>query len=219
MIEIVLIAPVRAYRDAVAADLRRAPEISAVSHGPTFREATTSIAPRQPAVALVDFAVPDLLVTVLGVRRQSPTTRLLGLGVESSQAHSESVIRAAEAGMVGFIDADQPMNDLITSVRLTLRGHSPCSPRIAGLLLRAMQRRPSPPPLPASLATESGASALTPRQKVVADLAARGLTNRQIASRLVLGESTVKTHVHSILGKLGLERREEIAALLPELGG
>lgn len=219
MIEIALIAPVRAYRDAVAGALRSAPEIGTVLHGPTFLEATASIAPRQPDVALVDFAVPDLLVTLLNVRRQAPTTRVLGLGIESNQAHCESVIRAAEAGIVGFIDADQPMEELITCVRLALRGQSPCSPRIAALLLQAMRRRPVPPPLPASAAADVGASALTPRQKVVADLAARGLTNRQIASRLVLGESTVKTHVHSILGKLGLERREEIAAVFPDLAG
>lgn len=219
MIEIVLVAPVRAYRDAIAAALRTAPEISAVLHGPTYSAAVAAISPRQPAVTLVDFGVPDLLVTLLSVRRQSPTTRVIGLGIESNRAHSESVIRAAEAGLVGFIDADQPMDDVIASVRLALRGQSPCSPRIAALLLQAMQRRPAPPPLPASAAMDAGTSALTPREKIVAGLAARGLTNRQIASELVLGESTVKTHVHSILGKLGLERRDEIATLLPRLAG
>jgi len=217
VIEIVLVAPVRAYRDAVATALRNAPEISAVVHGPTYSDAVATIAPRQPAVTLVDFAVPDLLLTLLSVRRQSPATRVIGLGIESNRAHSESVIRAAEAGLVGFIDADQAMADVIASVRLALRGLSPCSPRIAALLLQAMQRRPTPPPLPSSAATDVGASALTPREKIVADLAARGHTNRQIASELVLGESTVKTHVHSILGKLGLERREEIATRLPGL--
>jgi DNA-binding NarL/FixJ family response regulator len=215
VIEIVLVAPVRAYRDAIAAALRATPEISSVMHGPTFLEAVAPIAPRQPAVTLVDFGVPDLLATLLGVRRQSPTTRVLGLGIESNRAHSESVIRAAEAGLVGFIDADQPIDDVISSVRLALRGQSPCSPRIAALLLQAMQRRPAPPPLPASAAMDAGPSALTPREKVVANLAALGLTNRQIASRLVLGESTVKTHVHSILGKLGVEHREAIASLFP----
>lgn len=219
MIEIVLVAPVRAYRDAIAAALRTAPEVSAVLHGATFSDAVATIAPRQPAVTLLDFAVPDLLVTLLSVRRQSPTTRVIGLGIESNRAHSESVIRAAEAGLIGFIDADQPMADVIASVRVALRGQSPCSPRIAALLLQAMQRRPAPPPLPASAAMDVGPSALTPREKIVADLAARGLTNRQIASELVLGESTVKTHVHSILGKLGLERREEIATLLRGLTG
>ena len=56
-----------------------------------------------------------------------------------------------------------------------------------------------------------GPARLTPRELVVAELAERGLTNRQIASRLVLGESTVKSHVHAILAKLEVGRRDQIA--------
>ncbi len=210
MIEIALVAPVRAYREALAEAIRGLPEIHAVSHGADYVEAVAAIDPRQPAVALVDFAVPELLETLAQVRRHSPATLVLGLGIDAGRAHSESVIRAAEAGLVGFIDADQEIDDLVGCIRLALRGQSPCSPRIAALLLQAMRRRPTPPPQPDLAAPDGAVPPLTPRERVVADLAVRGLTNRQIASQLVLGESTVKTHIHSILSKLGLRRREEI---------
>lgn len=219
VIEIVFVAPVRAYRDAVAAALRTAPEVRSVLHGGTFIDAVAPIAPRQPAVVLADFAVPDLLATLGNVRRDSPTTRVLGLAIDTSRAHAELAIRSAEAGMVGFIDADQPMEDVIGAVRLALSGHAPCSPRIAAVLLQAMQRRPAPARLTGAARVGEGRAELTSREKVIADLAATGLTNRQIAARLVLGESTVKTHVHSILGKLGLKHREEIATLLPPAVG
>ncbi len=219
MIEIVLVAPVRAYRDGIAAALGRLPEIGAVPHGSSYLEAAAAIAPRQPAITLIDFAVRDLLATLFSVHRLAPLTRILGLGIECSRAHSESVVRAAEAGLSGFIDADQPMADVVTSVQLALRGQSPCSPRIAALLLQAMQHRPTPPAAPGATSTTSRPALLTPRELVVADLAANGLTNRQIAAKLVLGESTVKTHVHSILRKLGLDHRGEIAGQLPELTG
>lgn len=214
MIEIALVAPVRAYREALAEAIRSLSEIRAVTHGAGYMEAVATIVPRHPALTLVDFAVPELLETLAQVRRHSPATLVLGLGIDASRAHSESVIRAAEAGLVGFIDADQEIDDLIGCIRLALRGQSPCSPRIAALLLQAMRRRPILPPLPGVGAPDDLAVPLTPRETVVANLAARGLTNRQIAAQLVVGESTIKTHMHSILSKLGLRRREEIVTLL-----
>jgi two-component system nitrate/nitrite response regulator NarL len=117
---------------------------------------------------------------------------------------------------VGFIDSDQPIEDLIDAVRLVLQGQSPCSPRIAALLLQAMQQRPALPLVPPHGGdTTIVVIALTPRERMVAEFAARGMTNRQIATRLVVEESTVKSHVHSILGKLGLDDRHQIAAAVP----
>ncbi|GGK63371.1 LuxR C-terminal-related transcriptional regulator [Ornithinimicrobium pekingense] len=217
-IDVVLVAPVRAYRDALATAMSADQEVSVVAHAGSGAEALACVTPCQPAVALLDFGVDDLVRLVPALRRTAPTMRLVcfGIGFEATQA--EAVVRVAEAGVCGFVDADQPLSDVVTSVRLVVRGQSSCSPRIAALLLQALQRRPAPPAWPLAMANKT--PALTPREQVVAELAACGLTNRQIAARLVLGESTVKTHVHSILAKLGLRSRDEIVlsgALL--LGG
>ena len=108
------------------------------------------------------------------------------------------------------MDADQPLSDVLGAIRLAVRGESSCSPRIAALLLQALQRRPCPPTLTRATPALDCDTTLTPRERTVADMAARGMTNRQIAARLVLGESTVKSHVHSILRKLDVGRRDQI---------
>lgn len=215
MIDVVLVAPVRAYRDALAGAFALDAEFRIVGHAASFADAASAIAPRLPRVTLVDFAALNLLALVQAVRRAAPSTLLVGFGIEPTREHGELVVRTAEAGVTAFIDADQPVEDIIGAVRLALRGQSSCSPRIAALLLRAMQRRPEPPHHPP--AAPSLTPPLTQREHLVAQLVATGLTNRQIAANLVLGESTVKTHVHSILAKLGLAQRSEIASSL-ELG-
>ena len=220
MIDLVLIAPVRAYRDALAMAIETDPTLellAGVSSGP---EALACMVPRQPTVALLDFSVDSVVPLMASLRRTAPSTRLVGIGISTGHGQSEAVVRGAEAGLAGFVDADQPLGDVLAAVRLAARGESPCSPRIAALLLQALQRRPEPPRMPHQLRGQ-GPTRLTPRELVVAELAERGLTNRQIASRLVLGESTVKSHVHAILAKLEVERRDQIAlsGLPPSTGG
>jgi two-component system, NarL family, nitrate/nitrite response regulator NarL len=216
MIEIGLIAPVRAYREALAAAFGLHLGLRVVAHGASFAGAMSRLAPWQPAVLLVDFAIRDLGGVLSWLRHDASGTRVLAFGIEANRAHSEAVLRAAELGVVGFIDADQPIEDLIDAVRLVIQGESPCSPRIAALLLQSMQQRPA---VPSGLSHGTDSTvvviALTPRERMVAEFAARGMTNRQIANRLVVEQSTVKSHVHSILGKLGLDDRHQIAAAVP----
>lgn len=211
MIEVVLIVPVRAYRDALSEVMTSKSELLVVGQAGSGAEALACVAPCQPAVAVLDFALPDVVPVLSAMRRTAPTTRFVGIGIGFGQAHAEAVVRAAEAGVSGLVDADESLSEVVEAVLLAVRGQSSCSPRIAALLLQALQRRPAPPAMP--LGETRAAKSLTPRERVVAELAARGLTNRQIARNLVLGESTVKSHVHSILGKLGLECREQIALI------
>ena len=212
MIDIVLIAPVRAYRDAVASVITAEPELQIVGQAATGAEALACMAPPQPTVALLDFGIDNAIAVLGSLRRTAPTTRLIAVGIGSGSAHAEAVVRAAEAGVSGFVDSDQPLSDVLEAVRLAVRGESPCSPRIAALILQALQRRPAPPVRPQGRQLVGPAQPLlTPRESLVAELAARGLTNRQIAARLVVGESTVKTHMHAALGKLGLKSRAELA--------
>ncbi|MGI5400309.1 LuxR C-terminal-related transcriptional regulator [Streptomyces sp. CA-135486] len=229
MIDLMLILPVRAYRDALVAVLEAEAGLRLVGQASTAAEALARLTPRQPTVALLDFGIAEVLPLLCALRRAAPATHLVGIGIGHGRHHAEAVVRAAEAGVAGFVDADQPLPDVVAAIRLAVRGESSCSPRIAALLLQAMRRRPAPPVMsagpptsgPTPLPPGTAAAQLTPRERVVAELAARGLTNRQISSHLVVGESTVKTHIHAILRKLQLRRREEIvfsSDLGPALG-
>jgi two-component system, NarL family, nitrate/nitrite response regulator NarL len=214
MIDVLLIAPVRAYRDAVASAIASEPELRIVGEAGTGSEALACMAPPLPTVALLDFGIDNVIAVLASLRRTAPMTRLIAVGIGSGPEQTEAVVRAAEAGISGFVDSDQPLSDVLEAVRLTVRGESPCSPRIAALILQAMQRRPAPPVMPqGSHPFGPSQSRLTPRESLVAELAARGLTNRQIASRLTVGESTVKTHMHAALSKLGLKSRGELALI------
>jgi two-component system nitrate/nitrite response regulator NarL len=209
VISVVLIAPVRAYCDALATVIGAESDLQVVACVSTASDALACLSSRQPTAALLDFSVESLVIVMPSLRRTSPSTHLIGIGI-STQRQAEAVIRGAEEGLAGFVDADQPISDLAGAVRLAVRGESSCSPRIAALLLQALQRRPAPPAMPRGDVAPAYRT-LTPRELVVAELAGLGLTNRQIASRLVLGESTVKSHLHSVLRKLGLNSRNQIA--------
>lgn len=215
MIDLVLIAPVRAYRDALAAVITAELGLQLLTHASSSDEALARVSPRTPAVALLDMGTEQALGGLTVLQRSAPSTRLIGIGVGTGPDQAEVVVRAAEFGISGFVDADQPLGDLVGAIHLAVRGQSSCSPRIAAFLLQALQRRPGPPQLPAPPSADG--PGLTPRERVVAELAALGMTNRQIAGRLVLGESTVKSHIHSILRKLKVERRDQILLGIEDL--
>lgn len=219
MIDVVVVAPVRAYRDALARAIDARPDVQVMGRAATGAEALACLTLRQPDVVLLDLAVPDVVPWLSAVRRTAPSTRVVAIGIGRGHDQCAAVLEAAEAGVFGFVDADQPLDDIVTTVQLAVKGQCSCSPRTASLLLQALQRRPGRPTMPFTRHTAGlDKRVLTPKEQIVAELAAHGLTNRQIAIRLVLGESTVKTHVHSILAKLELRSRDEIAfsgALLP----
>ncbi|WP_114560621.1 LuxR C-terminal-related transcriptional regulator [Desertihabitans aurantiacus] len=207
MVEVLLVTPVRMLRDALAAALTAKTDRVVVRHAGTADEALAQAVVHPPDLGLLDYAVgrPGDLVEALG--RLVPRTRWIGLGIRPVE-HDADVLRCAEGGMVGFLDSEQAFADLEQAVRVVLSGGACSSPRTSALLLRGLRQRPLPPrvvrPEP------DHRPALTPREQVVADLMSVGLTNRQIAARLVIGEATVKTHVHSVLAKLGLRCRAEL---------
>ncbi|WP_412749721.1 hypothetical protein [Krasilnikovia sp. M28-CT-15] len=144
MIGIVLIAPVRAYRDAQADVINSEPGCKLIAHSESGSEAMALISPRKPAVALLDFGTDELMPVLLALRRSTPTTRLLGIGVRAEHAQADTVVLAAESGVQGFVDADQPLINIVGAIRLAAAAQSPCTPRIATVLLRALQRPPTP---------------------------------------------------------------------------
>jgi two-component system, NarL family, response regulator LiaR len=119
----------------------------------------------------------------------------------TSATDDEHLVRAMHAGATSYLVKTAAAEDVIAAVRDAAAGTASLSPELLTRLTQALRRPPPPDPL----------QPLSPRERDVLRLIARGHSNRQIARDLEIGEQTVKTHVRSILTKLGLQDRLQAA--------
>jgi two-component system, NarL family, nitrate/nitrite response regulator NarL len=137
-----------------------------------------------------------------------PDAKIVAIGVPDDD---DSVVALLEAGASGYVTAEQSFTDLVTAVEAASNGELPCPPRLSAALARRIAA------LAADKKRELGNGGLTPRQREIAALMAAGLSNKQIARRLLIEQATVKNHVHTILVKLGLTRRDQVGRRLAAL--
>ncbi|GAA2999058.1 response regulator [Kitasatospora sp. NPDC058063] len=124
------------------------------------------------------------------------------------------VYEALRAGASGFLLKDAPPADLIAAVRVVAAGEALLAPSVTRRLIEDFARtRPAKRHDP-----KVRLNGLTPRETEVLELIARGLSNQEIAAKLVLAEQTVKTHIGRILAKLGLRDRAQAVVLAYESG-
>ena len=164
-----------------------------------------------PDVVLMDIRMPELdgLEATRRTLLASPETRVLIL---TTFGEDGFVWQAMNAGASGFLLKDVPPEDLVSAVRTIHRGDSLLAPSITRRLIQEFARRPQPGAVP------EGAAELTDREQEVLRLIARGLANGEIARQLILGETTVKTHVTRILAKLGVRDRVQAVVFAYESG-
>jgi len=205
-------------RQGVAAMLLNADGIEVVGEARTGREAIEATRRDLPDVVLMDVRMPVLD----GVET---TRRLLGDGAGPTDAHPKILIlttfdldeyafAAIKAGASGFLLKDVPPTELLSAIRAVHCGDAVVAPSTTRRLLDRFA-----PMLPSSGApTPPTLSALTEREREVLGLVAQGLSNSEIAARLVLSEATVKTHVGRILMKLELRDRVQAVVLAYETG-
>ena len=163
-----------------------------------------------PDVVLMDIRMPELdgLAATERIRRQpSPPTVV----VLTTFDQNEYVYRALQAGAAGFLLKDAPSTRLIAAVRAAATGDSLIEPSITRRLVERYATAASAGPPPRL-------SSLTERELDVLRLVASGMSNAEIAAELVLGETTIKTHVAHILLKLGLRDRVQAVVAAYESG-
>ncbi|MFC5056492.1 response regulator transcription factor [Saccharothrix xinjiangensis] len=124
----------------------------------------------------------------------------------------EYVYGALRAGASGFMLKDAPLADLVNAVRVVAAGHTLFAPSVTRRLVAAFAARAADRPADPSL------SGLTPREREVLRLIARGLSNAEIAGALTIAEQTAKSHVSRVLTKLGLRDRAQAVVLAYESG-
>ena len=175
-------------------------DIELVGQADSGAEAVRLCAETQPDVVLMDLVMPgmDGAAATREILRRCPTIRVLVLTSFSDDALIES---ALSAGAIGYLLKSISGDQLAAAIR----GASVGKPTLAPEAAEALMRRVTAP--------ESLGSDLTARERQVLTLLASGLTNSEIAERLVVSLSTVKSHVSSIITKLGASSRTEAATI------
>ena len=159
-------------------------------------------------VVLVDIAAAGTPEAIRVIRACAPTAGIVAIGVREEE---QEVIALAEAGAFGFMSRDTSLEELYAGVQCAARDESPCSARVAAMLARRITT------LADQLPTDRGAIPLTRRQLEIVELIGEGLPNKAIAQRLFIEVPTVKNHVHNILARLGVHRRDEAASAVQRL--
>jgi NarL family two-component system response regulator LiaR len=154
----------------------------------------------QPDVVLMDMAMPDMdgATATRTIRQQFPQVRVIVL---TSFKEGDMVKNALEAGAIGYLLKDVSADELARAIRAAHSGQATLSPQAAQALVEKTSQ-PPPPGLD-----------LTEREHEVLALMVEGLNNTQIAGRLTVSPSTVKSHVSNILSKLGVASRTEAVTL------
>ena len=173
--------------------------IEVVAEAGNGRDAVTEAARVRPTVILMDIRMPELdgLEATRRILAADPAARVLIL---TTFDLDEYVARALRAGASGFLLKDVRPPQLVDAIRVVAAGDALLAPTVTRRLLDRFARSLDAPPPPAL-------DQLTDREREILKLVAEGLSNAEIADRLVVGESTVKTHVSAVLRKLGLRDR------------
>ena len=200
MVELAIVGGSVRYRESIRRVLEDAGGLAVIGTPASLAE----------GIPLVERGRPDVLVVDLERERDfarlatMDDLRVVALGVDHDEA---TVVACAAAGVAGYLPRETTAAELVQTIKRVARGELVCPPRIAETLVRAHSRR-------GGRARHARLDDLTRREREVVELVRLGLSNKQIAERLCIQVATVKSHVHSILAKLGLTRRAEVVALL-----
>ena len=182
-------------------------DLTVVGQAGSVAEAMARIPALRPDVAVLDMRLPDGNGVELcrELRSRMPELNCLIL---TSYTDEQAMMDAILAGAGGYVIKDIRGMELVSAVRTVGAGRSLLDTRAAtALMARIRSDAQQPGPL----------AGLTDQERTVLDLIGQGLTNRQIGERMFLAEKTVKNYVSSVLAKLGMQRRTQVAVLATEL--
>lgn len=179
-------------REGLRAMLAAEPGIEVTGQAASGAETVTLVRAGRFDVILMDLRMPGLdgVAATGQILAADPGARVV---VVTTYETDRDILRAVEAGAIGYLLKDSPRADLISAVRAASRGETAMAPAVAAQLFTAVRRPP--------------AKALSPREQEILRLVARGLTNAEIGRSLFISEATVKTYLLRAFGKLGVSDR------------
>jgi len=204
------------FRTAIATLLEEQDDLTVIGEADNGREAVEKAHQLPVDLVVMDVEMPgmDGLEATRLIREQLPDVKVVMLTVSLDSDHLFDAIRH---GAHGYLLKDLRPEQLYDMIRSVMRDQTPISPGVAGPLLAEIRRGAGARTAVAPPAQEE--PALTRRELEIMHLVAQGLSNRQIARRLVITEGTVKNHVHNALEKLHLSNRIQAAAYIVRQGG
>jgi NarL family two-component system response regulator LiaR len=181
--------------------LRGFDDLELVGEAASGAEAIALCADTQPDVILMDMLMPDMdgADATRTIRQQHPDAQVIAL---TSFQEEGLIARALQAGAIGYLLKNVSAEELARAIRETHAGRSTLAPEVTEVLIQATRQRASRPDY-----------GLTEREQEVLALLVEGLSNAEIAERLVISVATVKFHVRGILSKLGVSSRTEAVTL------
>jgi DNA-binding NarL/FixJ family response regulator len=185
-------------------------DITVVGEAGDGKQAVASVLRLKPEVVLMDIRMP-VLDGLAATRELVASGSPCRIVVLTTFDLDEYVFEALRAGASAFLLKDAPADDLAAAVRLVAKGEAVLAPGITRRVIEEFARLPQ-----RSTVGSADLDQLTPRERDVLSLLARGLSNAQIASQLHVGEATVKTHVANVLAKLDLRDRVQAVILAYE---
>ena len=210
-VDVFVLVGVRLYRDGIADALGGDSRFRVAGRAGALDEAHEQLRrlPTPPAITLVDLGLPEGVGAVRSLRSTWPRTSIVALAVSEVD---DEIVQLAEAGVDGLVTRDASLTEMLDAVAAVVRRETITSPTVTGVLLRRVA-------LLAGERHSTDGPALTRREREIASLLGRGLSNKEIAQSLQIEVSTVKNHVHNILEKLHVQHRADVAAVARRRGG
>lgn len=179
--------------------------------------AVAQVAALDPDVVLMDVRMPGTngIEATAAIVAAHPRTRILILTTFDLDEYAFAALRA---GASGFLLKDAPPAELVAAIRTVAGGDAVVAPRVTRRMLELFADRMPTAATAAAEVVDPRVASLTPREREVLRAIAEGLSNLEVAERLVLSETTVKTHVGRLLAKLGVRDRVQAVVLAYETG-
>ena len=199
-IRVLLVDDHAVVRSGLSAFLLAFDDLELIGEASSGEEAVRLCSELKPDVVLMDLLMPgmDGAEATTAIRRNFPEIQVVAL---TSFKEEDLVQRAMRAGAIGYLLKNVTADELAQAIRSAKAGRPTLAPEAAQALIHATTKAPEP------------GYDLTGREREVLELLVEGLTNPEIADRLIVSRSTVKFHVSSILSKLGASSRTEAVAL------